>query len=467
MIKRASLVLLLGLGIVNSTNAQAQMQQGYANDQPNITVDRSVLQDLKGYQPPPMFGADLMPPTTNRVGAVPEAPVEVKKAIETPRTATTPVTQAAPAPAVKAPVAATMTAPDAEALLNHPTQNFHVLTERNASMTAPAQPVDSPDGPLLPLPDDEYSAAEKAQAAKAKVASAPQKEVVKKTDKKDIKKDDKKKTDKKKEPTKKADAKKEKVAEKVTEPVKPATPIKKETAPAAGIVSSDEATKAEGITAEAPKMVKPNPNAYRPQAPQSMPAVPPIKVEKNALPPMSNSALPSLPPTTDTTEAITKPSPGVRMMDAALERQMESDNTKIKEQLASTDVPTVPLGSEKVAPSKTEPAQKKTSGTKLSEKTLVFTGADMNVSDKLKSQIKKQILPEIEKDKTSRIQIISFATAPDNSESSARRISLARSLAVRDYLKSLKIDTERIDVRALASDANSVPADKVDIVLLK
>lgn len=451
MIKRASLVALLG--VLLSTSAHAQMQQGYANGKPDVTVDRSVLQDLKGYQPPPMFGADLMPPTSNRIA--PAQAAEVQKSVEV-----TPTTNPAPA-AVAVPSAPTLTAPNAEDLLNHPTQNFHVLTERNASMTTPNEPVDSPDGPLLPLPDDEYSSAVKEKAAKAKAEKLVKKGVVKKADKKETKKDDKKKSDKKKTDVKKDEPKKEPVVE----PVKPTAEPKKE-ATKAGIVAKDEDAK-EDITSEAPKMIKPNPNAYRPQAPQSMPAVPPIKVEKNALPPISNSALPSLPPTTDTTEAITKPTPGLRMMDAALERQMESDKTKIKEQIAATDIKSVPPGTEKVEINKPEPSQKKTSGVKLSEKTLVFSSNDMDVSDKLKSQIKKQILPEIEKDTTSRIQIISFATAPDKTENSARRISLARSLAVRDYLKSLKVDTSRIDVRALASDGNSVPPDKVDIVLLK
>jgi len=145
------------------------------------------------------------------------------------------------------------------------------------------------------------------------------------------------------------------------------------------------------------------------------------------------------------------------MMDAALERQMESDDNKIKEQLAETNIKTVKPGTEKIeAPSKASGG-----------KTLVFTGNETNLSDKMKGQIKNQILPELLKDTKSRIQIISFATAPDKTENSARRISLARALAVRDALKDLKIDTARIDVRALPSVGNSVPPDKVDIVLLK
>jgi hypothetical protein len=432
MIKTISLVLLAGFGIGTSTAAYAQMQQGYANDKPDVTVDRSVLQDLKNYQPPPMFGGDLMPPATNKVNGKPTTP-DVQKSVEV-----TPVSNPTPK-AIAAPSAPTLTTPNAEDLLNHPTQNFHVLTERNASMTVPtAPPLDNASGPLLPLPDDdtdpviEHAKAMKAKAAKEAAKTNSKKSDVQKSEKKEPKKEAKKK-----------DVTVEKKAEKKSEPAekhleKPAT-----------------------VKTEATKLIPANPNAYKPKTQQSMPAVPPIEVEKNILPPMSNSPLPSLPPTTDTTMPITKPTPGLRMMDAALERQMESDDTKIKEQLAETNVKTVKPGTEKIeAPSK---ASAQTSG----GKTLIFTGNETNLSDKMMGQIKNLILPELIKDNKSRIQIISFATAPDKTESSARRISLSRALAVRDALKDLQIDTARMDVRALPSVGNSTPPDKVDIVLLK
>lgn len=425
MIKAISLVLLAGFGIGTSSAAYAQMQQGYADDKPEVTVDRSVLQDLKNYQPPPMFGGDLMPPTTNRVNGKPVAP-DAPKSVEV-----TPVTNPTPK-AIAAPSAPTLTTPDAEDLLNHPTQNFHVLTERNASMTAPSEPpADNASGPLLPLPDDDTDPViEHAKAMKAKTA----KESAKTTSKKaDVQKSEKKETKKKDVTVEKKAEKKSEPAEKKTE--KPAT-----------------------VKTESTKLIPANPNAYKPKTPQSMPAIPPIQVEKNILPPMSNSPLPSLPPTTDTNVPITKPTPGLRMMDAALERQMESDDAKIKEQLAATNIKTVKPGTEKIE----APSTKSSGG-----KTLVFTGNETNLSDKMKGQIKNQILPELLKDTKSRIQIISFATAPDKTENSARRISLSRALAVRDALKDLKIDTARIDVRALPSVGNSIPPDKVDIVLLK
>lgn len=458
MIKRASLVVLCSYGLIYSPAANAQMQQGYANDKPDVTVDRSVLQDLKGYQPPPMFGGDFMPPTSNRLS--PPKKVEPPPAVQVVppaqpsyKPAATPIIP----PAAPAPSQATMTAPNAEDLLNHPTQNFHVLTERNASMTAPAPAASAEplDGPLLPLPDDDNDPA-KAHAKAVKAKKTVEEKVDKKSPAK-VEKKENKKDDKKKDPPKKDEPKQQK-SEEVIKP----TASKKPEPPKAGI-QVIEATKIKPVT------IQPNPNAYRPKAPQSMPAVPPIQVEKNILPPISDevsgSPLPNLPPPTATSEKIEKPSIGVRMMDAALERQIETDDSKIKEQLAATKVKTL----SKEAPDPVIASAKASSEkkSKTSQKTLVFKGQDVELTDKMKTQIKAQILPDLKKDETSRIQILSFASKPNGDDYAARRISLSRALAVRDYLKSANIDVSRIDLRALEADGNSVPPDKVDVILLK
>jgi len=400
MMKNISPLLLFAFGLFTATQSQAQMQQGYTtNDKPSITVDRSVLEDLKGYQPPPMFGSSAPSPKND--------PSVI-------------VTPPSPEP-VAPPTAPTLTAPNAEDLLHHPVENFHVLTERNASapLTSPAA---SPnDGPLLPLPDElltKQTAPSKKEAPVKNIKkTSPQKADIKS----DIKKVEPKKQDDKK----------------TTETIVPLP--KKETPPT--------------VT---PKI---NPvKAYRPKASQTMPAVPPISVERNELAPMKSSSLPILPPTTDNETVTEKPSVGLKMMDAALERQMESDENKIKEQLVETDIKTAQSSPKKSAKS---PQQK------IPKSTIVFKGGEIALSDEAKATIKTQILPEILADKTSRIQILSFATSPDQSESSARRVSLTRALGVRDYLKSLKFDVSRIDVRALAADENTVPSDKIDVVLLK
>lgn len=314
-----------------SSSATAQTQQGYTSDRPNIIVDRSVLEDLKGYEPPPMFGDDeTIPP--------PSAPQ--------------------------------LTAPKAETLLGHPVQNFRVLTERN-SQTKTEKPIVKPP------------------------VSKPQKSEKKPTII----------------PTKK----------------EPPKEVKKVVVPPAPTATS----------------------IYKPKANPTMPAVPPIHVE--------SSALPALPMPNADADKISQPSIGERIIDAALERQIESDNEKIKDKITK----------EKDTKKKIEKSKdNKKSVVRIPNNSLEFQVGQMDLTDKMETHIRKSILPEITNDLNARIQILSFATSPDNSESTARRISLTRALSVRDYLKKMNIDVSRIDVRALVSD-NSIPPNRVDIVLLK
>ncbi|MBL8640879.1 MAG: OmpA family protein [Alphaproteobacteria bacterium] len=364
-----------------SPNAHAQMPQGYTDEKPNVTIDRSVLQDLKDYEPPPMFGNDLMPPVTNRVDTSRDELPSIKM--------TAPKPEALPA---KDPNKALNKDPKVEDLLNHPTENFHVHTERNAASPAalhPSHPVTvlpkknslpQNDGPLLPLPEDPPLRLKPPEQKKSNLE------------------------------------KKEKSGEKSKE------------------------NHSSG-------------KDYKPKTTQTMPAVPPIKVEKAALLPILPPI--NLPPVPQTATQVEKPSPGLRMIDAALEQQIESDETRIKEKLINPSdrhKPTPPILS-------------------TDSKTLVFKTEDFDLSEKAKSQIKNKILPSLQKvfqsDSKSRIQIISFAGSPDQTESSARRISLSRALAVRDYLKTLNFDLSRVDIRALASERDATHPDKIDLVLLK
>lgn len=379
--------LLWGWGIMTSLspNAHAQMPQGYADEKPHVTIDRSVLEDLKDYEPPPMFGGDLMPPVTNRVDTSRDELPSIKM--------TAPKPEALPAKDPnKDPNKELNKDPKVEDLLNHPTENFHVHTERSAPSPGaplPSHPVtvlpkknslSENNGPLLPLPEDRPLRLKPPGQTKSNLE------------------------------------KKEKSGEKSKE------------------------NHSSG-------------KDYKPKTTQTMPAVPPIKVEKAALLPILPPI--NLPPVPQTATQVEKPSPGLRMIDAALEQQIESDETRIKEKLINPSdrhKPTPPILS-------------------TDSKTLVFKTEDFDLSEKAKSQIKNKILPSLQKvfqsDSKSRIQIISFAGSPDQTESSARRISLSRALAVRDYLKTLNFDLSRVDIRALASERDATHPDKIDLVLLK
>ena len=384
MIKKHALSVLAFVVLVTAHTAHAQVQQGYAEDSasPDVQVDRSVLEDLKGYQPPPMFSASSSPSTADSVVITP-----------------TPALKAAP------PVAPTLTTPKPEDILNHPIENHHVLTEQNPQMTAPVAPsIPSTASPLLPLP----------------------------TDTKENKKTEKK------------------------EPVKKETPKKDDTKKSK---SPDTKTK----TNKTNKATQTNSGAYRPQTAKTMPAVPSIKVEKNELPPIS-PAMPALPPTTDNMMEHKKPSIGERLMDAALQRHIETDDSKIKETLQNKPIKTI-------SPPKKE-ATTSSPRKDTDNHSLAFKNGQTSLDKNLEQHLQKEIIPFLNKETAGRIQILSFASATDGTESSARRVSLSRALAVRDYLLQQKIPPERIDVRALAaqggaSGVSSPPSDRIDIVLLK
>jgi outer membrane protein OmpA-like peptidoglycan-associated protein len=63
-----------------------------------------------------------------------------------------------------------------------------------------------------------------------------------------------------------------------------------------------------------------------------------------------------------------------------------------------------------------------------------------------------------------RIQVLSYAAGTEDTESKARRKSLARGLAIRSYLMKAGVPSTRIDVRALGNKAEGGPADRVDII---
>ena len=64
----------------------------------------------------------------------------------------------------------------------------------------------------------------------------------------------------------------------------------------------------------------------------------------------------------------------------------------------------------------------------------------------------------------SRIEIRSFASGIDESISSARRVSLARGLEIRNFLVKNNIDPKRIDIRPLGENTEIIPMDHVDIL---
>ncbi|MBT05390.1 MAG: hypothetical protein CMM32_00510 [Rhodospirillaceae bacterium] len=66
---------------------------------------------------------------------------------------------------------------------------------------------------------------------------------------------------------------------------------------------------------------------------------------------------------------------------------------------------------------------------------------------------------------STRLQLRSYASDVNESASAARRLSLARALAVRSFLIEAGVNSTRIDVRALGAKNEDGPADRVDLVV--
>jgi outer membrane protein OmpA-like peptidoglycan-associated protein len=65
-----------------------------------------------------------------------------------------------------------------------------------------------------------------------------------------------------------------------------------------------------------------------------------------------------------------------------------------------------------------------------------------------------------------RLQVLAYAAGDEDQSSHARGVSLARALAVRDYLSDQGIGMDRMDIRALGNTAQEEPADRVDLIPL-
>lgn len=96
--------------------------------------------------------------------------------------------------------------------------------------------------------------------------------------------------------------------------------------------------------------------------------------------------------------------------------------------------------------------------------TLSFTPALSEVNAETVQIMKGRILKVLQNNPGWRVQIQAFASAPDDSAGSARRLSLSRALSVRSWLMDQGIEPRRMDVRALGTDAEDSRSDRVDFV---
>ncbi len=96
--------------------------------------------------------------------------------------------------------------------------------------------------------------------------------------------------------------------------------------------------------------------------------------------------------------------------------------------------------------------------------TLPFAPGVSDIDQKTTEALQGQILPLLKTNTEWRLQIQSFASPTDKGVSSARRTSLARALAIRTWLMDQGIEARRMDVRALGTETDRTPPDRVDLV---
>ena len=82
-----------------------------------------------------------------------------------------------------------------------------------------------------------------------------------------------------------------------------------------------------------------------------------------------------------------------------------------------------------------------------------------NATSALNTLIKK-----LKGDPSLRVQLLGYASGPENSPSQARRLSLFRALSVRTRFMKSGIRSTRIDVRALGMKSGGGPKDRVDVL---
>lgn len=96
-----------------------------------------------------------------------------------------------------------------------------------------------------------------------------------------------------------------------------------------------------------------------------------------------------------------------------------------------------------------------------------FPSSDSTKLDlRMKDILDRQVIAAMKNNPDRRLQIQAFAAGDedDGIAAAARRLSLSRALAVREYLMAGGIDSRRIDVRALGAQTKRTPADRVDFV---
>jgi len=197
-------------------------------------------------------------------------------------------------------------------------------------------------------------------------------------------------------------------------------------------------------------------DANAPAPAEAMPTEVPSPVQTPAAPAAEAPAAETpAPAPTQTAEAPAAEAPAPETPAAPAEATPQPTG----EQQAAVAAPTTPAAP---AEGMTPPAEG-TGALPAGATRLLYTGESDDVPGDATAKL-DTIAQDLLANQDKRIQVLSYAAGNEDTESKARRKSLARGLAIRSYLMKAGVPSTRIDVRALGNKAEGGPADRVDIV---
>ena len=118
------------------------------------------------------------------------------------------------------------------------------------------------------------------------------------------------------------------------------------------------------------------------------------------------------------------------------------------------------------APTKEKAADTKPAVPSLSDLTINFDAASSTLSPDAQKRL-DDLATQLKDSVDMHLQIRGYAKGGDDGQSSARRMALSRALIVRSYLTDKGIKPIRLDVRALGSETDKTPIDRVDLVFVR
>lgn len=205
-------------------------------------------------------------------------------------------------------------------------------------------------------------------------------------------------------------------------------------------------------TEVAPTEVAPEAPLATTESPPAIPAPPePTEPASAAIDPIVAPSppepQPALPETVLLAEAAPEPEPEPQLEPQAETPKVESEPVK------------------EPKPGKVQTAALPPAALEAGEVRLLFPEGSVDLTESAKEKLgalAQLLQQQAETDR--RIQLQAFASSSATNTSVARRLSLARALAVRTFLIEKGVRSRRIDVRALGAKSDEGPPDRVDIL---